>query len=540
MDELNGHCGNCVLLNKELNLLQRKISLLNLEIDKLKTDSKPNENSIDNLNCHTELFDNVSETEIDRESSSSKTSSRVSASYNPNLTLNLSPNDKLNVFSFDQVNQEIVEPCTVLPGQPFENVNCLELDKSTIFTKKFQNRHVAYYGDFPYKYEGSVHKPNPIKSNPNLVTILNNVKLVIPSISFNSVLITKYPNGNFHLPYHSDNEESICEDSAIITISLGQSRVIKFRPKSNHDSELSINLSHGQVFTMSKKSQQFFEHCIPKDFTRQPRISITLRLIKPPGNISTQDICDVLLGLGNSQSVASNPTDHFTTESHREGKPDNETGTQIPTSSAPAADTRPQPQQRTSTLYISSSMFRHLDPEKLSSNSQESFVFFYPGASAGQMLLRFRNDPKLRNINLSSVKRVMLLTGSNNVDCIAGDQSGRMYHQTTLELTNLIEFLKSLVPSASINIINVLPRKCYGRNIAVNQINAYLFDFSKQCENVNFVNTEADRCLFTTKEGFRKSYYFVPDSNRIYDNVHLNHAGIVRLAKHLKFTAHNT
>ena len=543
MDQSNEHCVNCTMLNKELNLLRRKVSLLNLEIDELKSYPKPSDNSSNNKGCQTEL----SGTEIETECESSSSNITVS-SINLNLTHELHPsqNDKLNVFSYDTINQELVEPCSVIPGSPFEHVNCNDLDRSTEYTKHFQNRQVAYYGDFPYVYGGAVHQPRPMSSNPSLGKVLDHVKLVLPDFNFNSVLITKYRNGNCYLPYHSDKEESIYEDSSIATISLGQSRVIKFRSIADHGSEFVINLSHGHVFTMSKKSQKFFEHSIPKDFTKQPRISLTLRFIKPPDNIiSTQDIRDVLYGLGGSQP--SNPesenqyTETYPTNSVESMSENNVIKTPSPKINTPISDASPPPpQEKPVTIYISSSMFRYLDAKRLSSTSQDCYVFFYPGASAGQMLTHFRNDPKAKSINLSLVRKVMLLTGSNNVDSILGDPSGGMYNRTVSDISKMVNFLEEIMPAVSINIINVLPRKGYQRNLAVNQINNYLYNFCRQANNVNFVNTEVDRNLFTTKQGFRKSFYFVPDSSRIYDNVHLNRSGIVRLAKHLKYVAHNS
>ena len=297
MDHPIEDCLNCKHMNKELNLLQRRISLLNLELDELKSSIVPSCPTLISQGCQTEMeiVENDSEAEL---TSSSSIVSSISC-------LNLS-HDKLNVFRFDEENQELIEPCNIINGHPFIDVDICKLDESTSYTKKFNNRLVAYYGDFPYKYEGAIHQSNPISSNKDLLKILDKVKSVLPDFDFNSVLITKYPNGNYYMPYHSDNEDSISEDSCIATISLGQSRMVKFRPiSSEKESELLVNLSHGQVYIMTKKSQKYFEHSIPKDYSRQPRISITLRLLHPQENISTQEVCDVLLGLDKSQSEIS-------------------------------------------------------------------------------------------------------------------------------------------------------------------------------------------------------------------------------------------
>ena len=56
---------------------------------------------------------------------------------------------------------------------------------------------------------------------------------------------------------------------------------------------------------------------------------------------------------------------------------------------------------------------------------------------------------------------------------------------------------------------------------------------------INYIDTESSRNLFSSKDGYRKSEYFVPTSKNIDDNVHLNKLGISRLASHLKFISHN-
>ena len=51
------------------------------------------------------------------------------------------------------------------------------------------------------------------------------------------------------------------------------------------------------------------------------------------------------------------------------------------------------------------------------------------------------------------------------------------------------------------------------------------------------VRSEEQRNLFSTKGGFRKHAFF---SSHGTDNVHLNHNGVIRLARYLKYKAHLT
>lgn len=90
--------------------------------------------------------------------------------------------------------------------------------------------------------------------------------------------------------------------------------------------------------------------------------------------------------------------------------------------------------------------------------------------------------------------------------------------------------------SATINVIDILPRFSKVRNSVINQLNDHLLELGEKNEFVNNIRFDLDRFLFSTKEGYRKSELFLPSGT---DNVHLNDLGIVTLGAHLKFWAHN-
>lgn len=137
------------------------------------------------------------------------------------------------------------------------------------------------------------------------------------------------------------------------------------------------------------------------------------------------------------------------------------------------------------------------------------------------------------------MEKFIVLTGTNNIDGIVSDSTGVCFQRTTGEITALLSHLHSMAPKATINIVNVLPRNNYERNVAISQLNNFLYNLSCQYGELNFINTELNRCLFSTVDGFRRNFYFKPSYGKITDNVHLNRNGIARLAKHLKYIAHN-
>ena len=77
-------------------------------------------------------------------------------------------------------------------------------------------------------------------------------------------MVTKYANGSQGIPFHSDDESSILPDSSILTISLGSTRNIAFRSKTSVTSDLTEPLNHGDALLMTRASQDFYEHAIPK------------------------------------------------------------------------------------------------------------------------------------------------------------------------------------------------------------------------------------------------------------------------------------
>ena len=155
------------------------------------------------------------------------------------------------------------------------------------------------------------------------------------------------------------------------------------------------------------------------------------------------------------------------------------------------------------------------------------------------MLEKFKKDPNTSHINFTLVKKFVVLTGTNNIDGIVNDSTGFSFHKTMGEITALLSHLHSMAPEAIMNIVNVLPRNNYERNVAISQLNNFLYNLSCQYREINFINTELNRCLFSTVDGFRRNFYFKPSYGKISDNVHLNKNGIARLAKHLKYIAHN-
>ena len=189
-------------------------------------------------------------------------------------------------------------------------------------------------------------------------------------------------------------------------------------------------------------------------------------------------------------------------------------------------------------VFISSSMFADLDPIKLSSNEINAHVFFYRGADSYQMMDRLRRDTKAQNLaKQNTVSKVFILTGTNNVDAICN--SRQSLRDACSSVSQTISYVQSLFGTATLNIINILPRVYENRKEVISQLNSHIKSLvvKDASGRLNFVDTQTYR-LFSLFNGTRKSDLFKKVNNNDNDNVHLNTLGVTKLGRHLKYLAH--
>ena len=175
-------------------------------------------------------------------------------------------------------------------------VRCLKLDLTNIDWKdvcqgvrfiSINSRQVAYMGKREYRYGKIVHRPAEYPDNQALDDIITAIASEMNDPSFNkdnwTCLITIYADGTCYIPYHSDNEHSINPNSDIVTVNLGETRKLEFRSKVGPVIHESLELHNGTVYTMSRESQNFWEHSIPIDESvTGTRVSLTFRRLDTP------------------------------------------------------------------------------------------------------------------------------------------------------------------------------------------------------------------------------------------------------------------
>lgn len=464
----------------------------------------------------------------------------------------------------------IMFPYNKIPGSPFHLFDVDMLDKATHYSHHFQSsgRKAAYYGEQPYSYGKTHHSPNPFSENKYLEKILNYIDIVIPGIQYNSAMVHKYEDGEAFMPFHADNEEEIAGESLIITISLGETRFIEFK-NSASGSIVRQKLCHGDVFVMDKKSQSHYTHSIPPDHSGilSSRLSVTLRQIQgikdtvlysplsPASVLSpTTTVSSFLYNLQDVDSPAVAPLPKPLL-AELTLSPDNEDPLEpeLPEDQPKLMD-QIHPSRRTTftnvaepvqskppeeTLFISSSMFRNIDTDRLSSEDQNATKLFYPGANAAAMLQRIKSDPEYKMIQKGKISKIFILTGSNNIDAIYSQIHNASTTNAFSDIRRLLEFLKTVFPNAVINVLNILPRKSPERCNIIRHLNSDIERFCRQSDRFEFINTY-NNFMFSNSNGSRRNMFFMPANQYHVDNVHLNANGVVRLGKHLKFLSHQT
>ena len=98
-------------------------------------------------------------------------------------------------------------------------------------------------------------------------------------LSFNSVLINYYRDGQDSNGWHADDEIELGVNPIIASMSLGGSRDFHLKHKIDKQLKYSIALEHGSLLLMQGKTQACWQHQIPKRVNAEPRINLTFRTI---------------------------------------------------------------------------------------------------------------------------------------------------------------------------------------------------------------------------------------------------------------------
>lgn len=200
--------------------------------------------------------------------------------------------EQLKMFGQEGKNQGL--PPNILKYFPelFSNKECIAfLDKFittieweqrvvTMYGKKVATpRLTAWYGENGKNYSYSGTRFNPLPWTQELFEIKERIE-PLAGVTFNSVLLNYYRDGNDSVAWHSDNETELGAQPVIGSVSFGQVRRFDIRQKNDHQQKYSLQLHNGSLLLMTGDLQQYWEHTIPKSKSAMgARVNLTFRII---------------------------------------------------------------------------------------------------------------------------------------------------------------------------------------------------------------------------------------------------------------------
>lgn len=94
---------------------------------------------------------------------------------------------------------------------------------------------------------------------------------------FDSILVNHYRDGSDNIGAHSDDERGLSHGTVAV-VSVGATRVLRIRTKSDKKRLIDIPMPHGSLLVMEGKAQKIWTHEVPTaKKIKEGRVSYTLR-----------------------------------------------------------------------------------------------------------------------------------------------------------------------------------------------------------------------------------------------------------------------
>jgi alkylated DNA repair dioxygenase AlkB len=154
-------------------------------------------------------------------------------------------------------------------------------DKMNIYGKEvYLPRLSAWYGDNFKSYTYSGIKLKPLEWTTELMEIKTKID-ALSNVTFNSVLLNRYRNGNDSISWHSDNEPELGKNPVIGSINFGSTRRFMLKHKKDKSLTYELELKHGSFLLMFGELQHYWLHQVPKTSKKiGERINLTFRVIQ--------------------------------------------------------------------------------------------------------------------------------------------------------------------------------------------------------------------------------------------------------------------
>lgn len=149
------------------------------------------------------------------------------------------------------------------------------LNKEINWDQRMRSRKTASFG-VAYNYSQIEYPKLPI---PKIIEDINVSIDGLLNFKPNNCLINFYENGTSKMGFHSDQIDILAKNTGVVIISLGAERVLRFRNIENKENVIDYSLANGSLIYMDQLTQKEWQHSIPKDDTKDSRMSLTFRNI---------------------------------------------------------------------------------------------------------------------------------------------------------------------------------------------------------------------------------------------------------------------
>jgi alkylated DNA repair dioxygenase AlkB len=151
-----------------------------------------------------------------------------------------------------------------------------ELRNKIEWDERMKARMTASFG-VAYNYSQISYPDKPMPEQIEILCDKINVRF---GFKPNNCLINFYPNGRSKMGFHSDQIDIIDDKTGIVIISLGETRVLRFRKIEDKNETIDYELATGSLIYMPQEIQKIWQHSIPQSNSENGRMSLTFRKIR--------------------------------------------------------------------------------------------------------------------------------------------------------------------------------------------------------------------------------------------------------------------
>ncbi|MBC8755216.1 alpha-ketoglutarate-dependent dioxygenase AlkB [Kordia sp. YSTF-M3] len=149
------------------------------------------------------------------------------------------------------------------------------LKNNVVWDERMSARKTASYGE-AYNYSQISYPYQAFTKELEEI-----IDLIEKTLNFapNNCLINYYLDGKSSMGFHSDQTDILVENTGVGIVSIGETRILRFRNIKDKTIIKDFELPSGSFIYMTNEVQDEWQHAIPKSDTENGRMSLTFRMM---------------------------------------------------------------------------------------------------------------------------------------------------------------------------------------------------------------------------------------------------------------------